>query len=121
MDIEPSKIHELFDITQKNKIITLDKTYYVTEWSHQLLCDGRYVYKEIIRDYARINGIDCYFTNTNNRIYFKEDLYETETEAEEMCRWQNSFGYDYETKISRENIIKNFITFEDCHWRYKNE
>lgn len=83
------------------------------------MCDGRGVYEEIIREHAVVNGIDCYFTNENNRVYFKEDLYEKKEDAELMCDWQNSFGYDYETMISRKNDVRKYITFDNCHWKYK--
>ena len=90
----------------KDKEIELNKTYWVTEWSWSPMCDGRFVYEETIRSHKVINGIDCYFTDSNYRTYFKEDIYESREEAEEVVRWQNKFAYDYETIISRQNDIR---------------
>jgi hypothetical protein len=121
MDIEVKKLHKLLTILQKNKKIELNKQYYTTEWSWYPMSDGRFVYEETIREHAVIQGVDCYFTNANNRIYFKEDLYENKEDAEEMCKWQNGLkGYDYDDKLSRERYIKQFITFEAYHWKYKD-
>lgn len=103
----------------KDKEIELNKTYWVTEWSWSPMCDGRYVYEETIREHAVINGVDCYFTNKNNRVYFKEYIYTDKEEAERVCDWQNSFGYDYDEFISREADIRPFIEFVAYHWKLK--
>lgn len=106
---------ELLPIVYKDKEIELNKKYWVTEWSWSPICDGRGVYEEIIRDHAVVNDIDCYFTNKNCRVYFKEDIYENKEDAERACKWQNSFGYKYETNISRKNDVN--IHFDSwCHW-----
>ncbi len=112
-NINISQIQELIALSQKNKVIELEKTYYTVEWSWQPICDGRFVYEEIIREHKIVNNIDVYFTNKNYRRYLKEDLYENKEDALKMCAWQNSFGYDYETKISRDNLIKNSLESEN--------
>lgn len=103
----------------KDKVVELNKTYWVTEWSWNPMCDGRYVYEETIREYANINGIDCYFTNKNNRVYFKEDIFTDKEEAQNACDWQNSFGYTYEECVSRENDVRRLIEFENYHWKLR--
>jgi hypothetical protein len=103
----------------KNKIIILGRPCWATEWSWNPCCDGRGVYEEVMREHAIINGIDCYFTNKNNRVYFKEHLFENKEDAKKACSWQNSFGYDYENIVSRERDIMEFIRFNNGHWRYK--
>lgn len=115
-----NKYKEILDNSQKDKVIELNKTYFVSEWSWSPMCDGRFVYEETIREHTIINGIDCYFTNTNNRIYFKEDIYETRKEAEKACEFQNSFTYEYEMLISRERDVREYISFVNYHWRLKN-
>jgi hypothetical protein len=110
---------EMLIVVQNEKQIDLNKKYWVTEWSWNPMCDGRIVCEETIREHAIINGIDCYFTNMNNRIYFKEDIYATKEEAIKVLSWQNNFGYDYNAIISRENDVRNFIKFENYQWKYK--
>lgn len=117
---EMVKVYKIMlNTVQKDKEIELNKTYYVTEWSKNSLIDGRFVNEETIREHAIINGIDCYFTNSNNRVYFKENIYTNKEEAQEVCNWQNSFGYDYEMVVSRENDVRKFIDFENFHWKLK--
>jgi len=113
------KYHEYTELQTKE--IEFGKKYFVCEWSWNPICDGRFVYEEIIREHAVIDGIDCYFTNKNNRVYFKEDIHETEEEAEKTCDWQCSFGYDYETMISKQNRVLKLITFDNYHWRYRQK
>lgn len=110
--IEIAQIHKLLDLYTKNKEIELGKTYYTCEWSWQPICDGIFVYEEIIRDYKIVEGIDVYFTNKNYRMYLKEDLYENKSDAQKMCNWQNSFGYDYDSKISRLNLVRKHLKYE---------
>jgi len=110
---------DMLEEINKNKIVILGRPCWATEWSWSPLCDGRGVYEEVMREHAIINGIDCYFTNKNNRIYFKEHLFENKEDAEKACKWQNSFGYDYEDIVSREKDIRKFIIFENYHWKYK--
>lgn len=113
------KYHKMVDLLTKNKEIELNKKYWVSEWSWMPIYDGIYPCEEIIREHAVIDGIDCYFTNKNNRVYFKEDIFENKEDAEEMCKWQNSFSYDYDSQISKANIVNKLITFENYHWKLK--
>ena len=114
-----SKYHEYTELQVKE--IEFGKKYFVCEWSWSSLCDGRFVYEEIIREHAVIDGIDCYFTNKNNRVYFKEDIYDNKEDAEKMCDWQSSFSYDYETMISKQNRVMKLIEFDYYHWRYRQK
>lgn len=111
----------ILPIIYKDKNIELNKTYWVTEWSWSPMCDGRYAYEETIREHAVINNIDCYFTNKNNRVYFKEDIYNNKEDALKALKWQNSFAYDYNDIVSREHDIMSLIEFENFHWKYRTE
>lgn len=110
---------ELMQEINRDKPIELNRKYWATEWSWSPMCDGRVVCAETIREHAVIDGIDCYFTNNNNRVYFKEHLFEDKEDAENACNWQNSFGYDYDNTISRQRDIMKLIGFENCHWKLK--
>lgn len=116
-------VHKLIDLLQKNKNIEIGKEYFASEWSWQPVCDGIFVYPEIIRSSTIVDGIEVYFTNDNYRIYLKEDLFETEEQCKKMCDWKNSFGYDYECGIDRKRLIKDkleyFHRLNKIMWRVK--
>lgn len=81
--------------TYKDKEIELNKTYYVSEWSWNPMCDGYIVSQETIQYVEEINGIEVYTTGTNYRHYYKWDLFEDYNDAKKMSDYKDSFTYDW--------------------------
>jgi hypothetical protein len=63
-------IFRFIDFT-KDKVIELNKTYWVSEWSWQPISDGIFCYEETIRDAISYYGqVNAYCTTKNYRTYF---------------------------------------------------
>lgn len=105
-------LHDFIELKQKDKVIELGKTYWASEWSWNPLLDGIYDYEETIRSTMNVDGIDVYFTNKNYRFYLKEDLYESQKECVEICKWKNEFVYDYDCYVDRKRIVSEKIKSE---------
>lgn len=103
-------IFRFIDFT-KDKNIMLDRTYWVSEWSWEPICDGIHCYEETIRDAINYyNQVTAYCTTKNNRTYFPWDIYESKEECELITDFKNSFGYAWEiatNKFMSDNHIGN--------------
>ena len=82
-----------------NKIIELNKEYFVSEWSWNPIDDGIYTYKEIIRNVEDVDGYKVYATGSNYRHYFSWDIHDTKEECDLICDIKNQYGYDWDIKI----------------------
>lgn len=92
-------IEKLIEYT-KNKVIKLDKEYFVSEWSWTPIADGIYVYKEVIKDCKSFGDIKAYCTGTNYRTYLPWDIYESEDDCTLITKFKNSFGYTWDEEQS---------------------
>lgn len=88
-------LQKLIELASDKKI-TLNNTYYVSEWSWKSICDGIFTYSETIRDSHKYDDLMVYCTTTSYRTYFPWDIYESKTDCDEMTKFKNSFGYDWD-------------------------
>lgn len=95
-DAAKKAIEILLDKT-KDMEFDLDKRYYVSEWSWSPICDGIFVFEEVIRDVKDFGTTKAYCTKTNNRTYFPWDLFDNKSDCQKMCDFKNSFAYDWQT------------------------
>jgi hypothetical protein len=90
----------------KDKEIEFGKTYWVSEWSWQPVCDGYYPCEETIRyAYKDKDGSKVYISGGNYRVYMPYDICETEEEARKICKIKGNYGYDackYEHHMTEE-------------------
>lgn len=111
-------IFRFIDFT-KDKVVELNKTYWVSEWSWQPMCDGMFCYEETIRDALNYyNLVTAYCTTKNYRTYLPWDIYETKEECQLITNFKNSFGYDWDiatNKFMRDNNIGNKLGLWTIH------
>lgn len=119
IDVNKTKIkHEKQDIDNvfeelmslyNNKNIELGKTYYVSQWSYNPICDGYFSYTETIRYKKNVNGINLYYTGNNYRGYFAWDIYESKEEAIAMSDFKDTYAYDWGVHESKlvDYVIRN--------------
>ena len=94
-----------------NKEIELGKHYYVYHWSMYPFSHGSAPYKTCIRQVVNVDGINCYFSMTNNRYYQAYQIHETQEEAQYVADFMNRFGYESMSIISRV-LYKMGVTIE---------
>ncbi|WP_312286908.1 hypothetical protein [Terrisporobacter sp.] len=89
-----SKFEEL-KTSHNDKIIELNKVYWVSEWSWNPICDGYAPCEETIRYVQNIDGINIYTTGTSYRYYYAWDICETKEECYKITDIKNDFAYDW--------------------------
>jgi len=108
------KVLEILSEMFSDSEIEINKSYYVSEWSWVPISDGNFPYQQKINYKTNINGIDIFATGTSCRTYFAWDLFDTEEDCRKMCKFKNSFGYDWERALS------DFRKSKGIHWDFTN-
>lgn len=108
-------IAKLIEFT-KDKVIDLDKTYFVSEWSWNPWVDGNDVHDETIRDCKDYGTTKVYCTCNNYRTYLPWDIYESREDCQLITDFKNSFGYDWD--IENGNFLSEIGAYNSLgQWR----
>lgn len=97
-------IMRLVELT-KNKIVEVNRKYFVSEWSWTPIADGIYVYEETISDCRDFGEVKAYCTGNNCRTYLPWDIYEAKEDCELITDFKNSFGYTWD--MEQEMFLSN--------------
>lgn len=86
------KVRELMD--NDNRVIKLNKKYWIAQWSWSTICDGMKPSETTITFTETTDAGDIvYMSKFNYRKYLNFQICDTKEQAQEICDTIDSFGY----------------------------